>query len=327
MESPMLRMCLAAFAAALALVVAPAAAQSGYPAKPLRFIVPFPPGGATDIITRTIAQKLSEQVGQPVVVENRPGAGGTIGSDLVAKAAPDGYTLLMATTSTHSIGPTLNPKTPYDVERDFAPVCEVATSANVLIVSPALGVNSVRELIAAAKAKPGQLNFASSGTGTIVHLSGELFKSMAGIDIVHVPYKGTALAQPDLMSGQVSMIFDNIVSAMPNIKSGKVKALAISARKRSPLVPDLPTVGEAGLPGFTSDAYFGVFVPAATPREIVDRLNRELVKAVTSADVREQLARQGAEPVGGTPAALAAAVKADTEKWARVIRQANVRLE
>jgi tripartite-type tricarboxylate transporter receptor subunit TctC len=327
MESPMLRMCLAAFAAALALVVAPAAAQSGYPAKPLRFIVPFPPGGATDIITRTIAQKLSEQVGQPVVVENRPGAGGTIGSDLVAKAAPDGYTLLMATTSTHSIGPTLNPKTPYDVERDFAPVCEVATSANVLIVSPALGVNSVRELIAAAKAKPGQLNFASSGTGTIVHLSGELFKSMAGIDIVHVPYKGTALAQPDLMSGQVSMIFDNIVSAMPNIKSGKVKAVAISARKRSPLVPDLPTVDEAGLPGFTSDAYFGVFVPAATPREIVDRLNRELVKAVTSADVREQLARQGAEPVGGAPAALAAAVKADTEKWARVIRQANVRLE
>ena len=323
----MFRTLLAAFAAALSLATAPAVAQSGYPAKPLRFIVPFPPGGATDLITRVIAQKLSEQLGQPVVVENRPGAGGAIGSELVAKAAPDGYTLLMATTSTHSIGPTLNPKTPYNVERDFAPVCEVATSTNVLVVSPALGVNSVGELIAAAKAQPGRLNFASSGTGTIVHLSGELFKNMAGIDIVHVPYKGTALAQPDLMSGQVSMIFDNIVSAMPNIKSGKVKALAVSARKRSPLVPDLPTVAEAGLPGFASDTYFGVFAPAATPREIVERLNRELVKAVMNAEVREQLARQGAEPVGGTPAQLAAAVRVDTEKWARVIRQANVRLE
>ncbi len=321
------RMLLAIAAALLTLTAAPAAAQPAYPSKPLRFIVPFPPGGATDIITRVIAQKLAEQVGQPVVVENRPGAGGAIGSELVAKAAPDGYTLLMATTSTHSIGPTLNPKTPYNVERDFAPVSEVATSTNVLTVSPALGVGSVKALIAAAKAKPGQFNFASSGNGTIVHLTGELFKSMAGIDVVHVPYKGTALAQPDLMSGQVSMLFDNIVSAMPNVKSGKVKALAVTGRKRSTLLPELPTVIEAGVPGFASDAYFGVFVPAATPRPIVERLNRELAKALQSAEVREQLARQGAEPVGGTPAELAATVKAETEKWARVIKQANVKLE
>jgi tripartite-type tricarboxylate transporter receptor subunit TctC len=323
----MLRPLIAGLAVVLACAATPAAAQGGYPSKPLRFVVPFPPGGATDIITRVIAQKLAEQVGQPVVVENRPGAGGAIGSELVAKAAPDGYTLLMATTSTHSIGPTLNPKTPYNVERDFAPVSEVATSTNVLVVSPALGAGSVKELIGIAKAKPGQLNFASSGNGTIVHLTGELFKSMAGIDIVHVPYKGTALAQPDLMSGQVSMLFDNIVSAMPNVKSGKVKALAVTGRKRSPLLSELPTVIEAGVPGFASDTYFGVFVPSATPREIVERLNRELVRAVTSPEVREHLGRQGAEPVGSTPAELAATVKADTEKWARVIRQANVRLE
>jgi tripartite-type tricarboxylate transporter receptor subunit TctC len=314
-------------AAVLCLAIAPALAQTGYPAKPLRWIVPFPPGGATDIITRVIAQKLGEQVGQPVVVENRPGAGGAIGSELVAKSAPDGYTLLMATTSTHSIGPTLNPKTPYNVERDFAPVTEAATSTNIVVVSPALGVNSVQELIALARRKPGELNFASSGNGTIVHLSGELFKSMAGIDIVHVPYKGTALAQPDLMSGQVSMIVDNIVSAMPNIRSGKVKALAVTAKTRSSLAPELPTVAEAGVPGFTSDAYFGVFVPAATPREIVQRLNRELVKAVQSTEVKEQLARQGAEAVGGSPGELAAVVKAETEKWARVIKQANVKVE
>ena len=314
-------------AAVLCFAIHPAVAQTSYPAKPLRWIVPFPPGGATDIITRVIAQKLGEQVGEPVVVENRPGAGGAIGSELVAKSAPDGYTLLMATTSTHSIGPTLNPKTPYNVERDFAPVTEAATSTNILVVSPALGVGSVQELIALARRKPGELNFASSGNGTIVHLSGELFKSMAGVDIVHVPYKGTALAQPDLMSGQVSMIVDNIVSAMPNIRSGKVKALAVTAKARSSLVPDLPTVIEAGVPGFTSDAYFGVFVPAATPREIVQRLNRELVKAVQSTEVKEQLARQGAEAVGGTPEQLAAVVKAETEKWARVIIQANVKVD
>jgi tripartite-type tricarboxylate transporter receptor subunit TctC len=308
-------------------VAAPAFAQATYPAKAIRFVVPFPPGGATDIITRVIAQRLAGELGQPVVVENRPGAGGAIGSDLVAKAAPDGYTILMATTSTHSIGPTLNPKIPYNVERDFAPVVQIAVAPNVVVVSPALGVDSVRELVALAKAKPGQLNFASSGTGTIVHLSGELFKSMAGVDMVHVPYKGTALAMPDLMSGQVSMVVDNIASALPHIRSGKVKALAVTTPGRSALLPELPTVAESGLPGYASDAYFGVFAPAGTPREVVARLNAELGKALASAEVREQLARHGAEPVGGPPERLAATVKAETEKWAKVIGQANVKLE
>ncbi len=315
------------FAAALLLVPAAVCPQLGYPSKPIRFVVPFPAGGATDTITRVIAQKLAEQVGQPVIVDNRPGAGGAIGSEAVARAAPDGYTLLMATTSTHSIGPALNPKTPYDVERDFAPLSQAATATNVLIVTPGLGVNAVKELIAAAKMKPGQLNYASSGSGTIVHLTGELFKSMAGIDIVHVPYKGTGLAIPDVISGQVAMIFDSVVSAMPHIKSGKVKALAISSPRRSALVPDLPTVAESGLPGFASDTYFGVFAPARTPEVIVARLNRELVKAVQSADVKEQLGRQGAEPVGSTPEQLAAVVKSETEKWAKVIKQANVKVD
>jgi tripartite-type tricarboxylate transporter receptor subunit TctC len=314
-------------AAALALASAAAVAQSAFPSKPIRFIVPFPAGGATDTITRVIAQKVAAELGQPVIVENRPGAGGAIGSETVAKSAPDGYTILMATTSTHSIGPALNPKTPYNVERDFAPVSQVAAATNVLLVAPNLGVDSVKALVALAKAKPGQLNYASSGNGTIVHLTGELFRSAAGIDIVHVPYKGTGLAIPDVMSGQVALIFDSVVSAMPHVRSGKVKALAITSPKRSALVPDLPTVAESGLPGFASDTYFGVFAPAGTPPDVVARLNRELVKAVQSPDVREQLGRQGAEPVGGTPAELAAVVRAETGKWTKVIRQANVKLE
>jgi tripartite-type tricarboxylate transporter receptor subunit TctC len=290
-------------------------------------VVPFPAGGATDILSRVIGQKLSEQVKQPVVIENRPGAGGAIGAEAVARSAPDGYTLLMATTSTHSIGPTLNPKTPYNVERDFAPVSEVARATNILVVSPVLNVGSVKELIAAARAQPGKLNFASSGNGTIVHLTGELFRSTAGIDIVHVPYKGTALSIPDLINGNVSMLFDNIVSAQPNLKAGKVKALAVTSRNRSSFMPELPTVAESGLPGFESDTYFGVFVPAATPREIVARLSAELARAVQSPEVREALARQGAEAVGSTPEQFAATVRAETAKWAKLIRDAGVKPE
>lgn len=319
---------IAACAAAMLLGSAPGAAVAqGYPAKAIRFVVPFPPGGATDIITRTVAQKLSEQLGQPVVVDNKPGAGGAIGSDLVAKAAPDGYTILMATTSTHSIGPALNARLPYNPERDFAPVSLVATSPNLLVVTPAIPVNNLKEFIAYARAHPGQLNFASSGTGTIVHLSGELFKRMAGLDMVHVPYKGTALAVPDLINGQVTMIFDNIVSAMPQVKSGKVKVLAITSAKRSSLVPEVPTMAEAGLPGYTSDTYFGVFAPAGTPKEIVDRLAREIARAVNAPEVRDRLAAQGAEAVGGPPAELAAAVRGDAEKWGRVIKEAGVKVE
>ena len=309
----------------LLFAAAPVGAQT-YPSKPIRWIVPFPTSGATDILTRTIAHKLSEALGQPVIVDNKPGAGGALGSDLAAKAAPDGYTLLMATTSTHSIGPALQ-KLPYDAQRDFAAISIVADATNVLIVSPQLGVNSVRELIALAKSKPGQLNYSSSGAGSIVHLSGERFKSMTGTDIQHIPYKGTALAIPDIINGQIGLMFDSIVSVMPHIRSGKVKALAISSQKRSALLPELPTMTEAGVPGYVSDTYFGVFAPAGTPHEIILRLNAELVKIVHGADTKERLMKLGAEPVGSTPEKLAEMVKTENVKWAKVIKDAGVKIE
>jgi len=315
----------ALLAGALLLAAGPVAAQA-YPSKPIRWIVPFPASGATDILTRTIAQKLAEALGQPVIVDNKPGAGGALGSDLVAKAPPDGYTLLMATTSTHSIGPALQ-KLPYDAQRDFAAISEVADSTNVLIVSPLLGVNSVRELVALAKSRPGQLNYSSSGTGSVVHLSGERFKSMTGTDIQHIPYKGTALAIPDIINGQIALMFDNIVSVMPHIRSGKVKALAISSQKRSALLPELPTMTEAGVPGYISDTYFGVFAPAGTPHDIVARLNAELVKIVHGAETKERLLKLGAEPVGSTPEHLAALVKSENAKWGKVIRDAGIKLD
>ncbi len=246
-----------------------------------------------------LAQKLGELLGQ-LVVENRPGAGGTIGSEMAAKAAPDGYTILLATTSTHSIGPALNPKMPYDAKKDFAPVIHLADATNVLIASPTLPVNNLKELIAYAKANPGRLNFGSSGNGTIVHLTGEQFKAATGTFIVHIPYKGTALSIPDLIAGQIAFVFDNIASALPHIRGGKVKTLGISALKRSPLVPDIPTMDEAGLKGFESNTYFGVFAPAGTPA-LIQRLNTEINKALQAPDFRERLGALGAEPVGGPP--------------------------
>jgi len=309
----------------LALAAAAAQAQS-YPTRAVRLVVPFPASGATDILARVIAEKLAESLGEPVPVENRPGAGGSLGSALVAKAAPDGYTLLMATTSTHSIGPALQ-KLPYDPEKDFAPVCLIANAAGVLVVSPALGISSPQELIALAKAKPGELNFSSSGTGTIVHLSGELFVSMAGVKMQHVPYKGTALAAADIKSGQIAMMIDNIVSAIPFMKSGMQKGLAVTSAKRSEVLPELPTLAESGVPGYESVAYFAIFAPAGTPPEIVKRLNADLVKIVHTPQVKAKLLELGADPVGSTPEALAATVRAERAKWARVIKEANVKTE
>lgn len=304
----------------------PASAQS-YPTKPIRLVIPFPAGGATDIVTRAIAVKLGDGLAQPVVVDNKPGAGGAIGSDLVARAAPDGYTILLTTTSTHSVGPALNPRLPYNVERDFMPVTHVADATNVLLVSQAVPAKSVRELVALAKEKPGGLAFGSSGTGTIVHLSGELFKSLAGVDLLHVPYKGTQLAIPDVISGQVALIFDNIASALPHVRSGKVRALAVTSAKRSSLLPDLPTMIEAGVPGYVSDTYFGVFAPTGTSREIVARLNQELNRVIRQPDLRERFANQGIEPVGGTPEQFAQVIRSETAKWGKVIRDANVKVE
>jgi tripartite-type tricarboxylate transporter receptor subunit TctC len=315
-----MRVIFAVIAAALA---GTAHAQS-YPSQPIRFVVPFPVSGATDILARVIGQKLSEALGQPVPIDNKPGAGGTIGSAFVAKAAPDGYTILMATTSTHSIGPALQ-KLPYDAEKDFAPISLIANAAGVLVVSPALGVNSPRELIALAKAKPGQLNFASSGTGTIVHLSGELFNKMAGVQMQHVPYKGTALAATDIKSGQIAMMIDNIVSAMPLIKSGVQKPLAVTSAKRSDVLPDLPTLADSGVPGYESVAYFAVFAPAGTPAPIAQRLSAELMKIVRAPDVKAKLLELGSDPVGSTPEALAQVRRAEYAKWSKVIQEAGVK--
>ncbi len=315
-----------AFAAlCLALAAFDCVAQ-GYPNKALKIIVPFPPAGATDVVTRFVAQKLGERWNQSVVVENRPGAGGAIGSDLVAKSPPDGYTLLMATTSTHSIGPTLS-KTPYDPIKDFAPIIHVADVPNVLVVSPMLPVKDLKELIALAKSKPGQLNFASSGNGTIVHLNAELFKMLAGVDMQHIPYKGTALATPDLASGQISMLFDSLASVMPNIRSGRAKPLALNARGRSPLLPDVPTFAEAGMPAFDRYTWFGMFAPSGTPREIVARVHGDVAALLHAPDLLERFASVGAEPVGGTQEQFTARILADTAKWAQVIRTAKVRIE
>jgi tripartite-type tricarboxylate transporter receptor subunit TctC len=308
--------------------IVPVLAQAqGWPSRPVHFIVPFPAGGPTDIVARSIGSKLSDSLAQAVIMDNKPGAGGAIGSDFVAKSAPDGYTILMGTTSTHSVGPALNPKLPYSVELDFIPVSHLANTTMILVVSPRAEVNSVRELVALARLKPGRLNYASSGVGTIPHLSGEMFRSMAGIDIVHVPYKGVSLAIPDLLSGQVTMMFDTVATALAQIKSGKIKGLAVGSSRRSAIVPDIPTIAESGLAGFDADAYYGVFAPAGTPNEIVLRLNRELARIVHLREVKEQLARQSTESIGSTPEQFAQFLRAESAKWGKVIREAGVRME
>jgi tripartite-type tricarboxylate transporter receptor subunit TctC len=299
----------------------------GWPTRPLRLVAPYAAGGPIDISARLLAAKLQDFLGQPVVVENRPGAGGAIGSEMTAKAPPDGYTIQMATVSTHSIGPALNPKTPYNVKRDFVPVIHLADSTNVLIVAPNLPVNNLKELIAYGKANPGKLNFSSSGNGTIVHMTGEMFKMQTGIFAVHIPYKGTALAIPDLIAGQISFMFDNVSSALPHVKGGKVKTFGVSQLKRSPLMPEIPTMDEAGLKGFESNTFFGVFAPAGTPAPIVQRLNAEINKALQTQEFRERLAANGAEPVGGTPEQFARVIDSEAVKYAAVIKRAGIKPE
>ncbi len=302
------------------------AAAQGYPNKPVKMLVPFPPAGATDAVARFVGLKLGERWGQTVVIENRAGAGGSIGSDLAAKSAPDGYTLLMATTSTHSIGPSLS-KLPYDPIKDFAPIIHVADVPNVLLVSPTLSVKTVKELVALAKSKPGQLNYGSSGPGTIVHLNAELFKLISGTDIQHVPYKGTALAIPDLANGQIAMLFDSLASAMPHIKSNRGRPIAVNAGRRSPLLPEVPTLAEAGMPEFNTNTWFGLFAPAGTPKEIVAKVREDVMAALQSADLRERFASVGAEPVGGTSEQFTARILSDTNRWAQVIKAAKVKIE
>jgi tripartite-type tricarboxylate transporter receptor subunit TctC len=304
----------------------PAKAQD-YPSKPIRLVVPFAAGGATDVLARLVGERLTASLGQQVVVDNRPGAGGNIGSDIVARAEPDGYTILMGAVGTHAINPSLYPKMPYDPVKDFAPVTLVASVPNVLVVNPEVPANSVQELIDLAKAKPGELNFASSGNGTSIHLSGELFKAMTGTDIVHVPYKGSGPAVTDLLGGQVQMMFDNMPSSLPHVKAGKLRALGVTSAKRSPALPEVPTIAEAGVPGYDATSWFGILAPAGTPEPVVTRLQGAIVQALGEPEMRQRMADLGAEPVGDTPAEFGQFITAELAKWAKVVNDAGVKLE
>ena len=318
----------ASLSAALALSAPHAAAAAEpYPARPVRFVVAFPPGGGTDIIARSIAQKLGERLGQQVLVDNRPGAGGNIGTDIVAKSSPDGYTLLMGSAGPLAINASLFARMPFDPIKDLAPVTLAASTPNVLVVHPSLPAATVRELIALAKARPGEINFASSGHGTPAHLAGELFNSMAGVKLIHVPYKGAAPALADLLGGQVQLMFSNMPPALPHVKDGKLRALAVTSLKRSPAAPDLPTVDEIALPGFEANTWHGVVVPAGTPGAIVARLNREIVAILHLPDVVERLSGQGAEALGSTPEEFAAYIKSESVKWAKVVRDSGAKAE
>jgi tripartite-type tricarboxylate transporter receptor subunit TctC len=316
----------AALVIVLAVIAAGTSAQT-YPTRPIRLVVPFPAGGTTDILAREVGQRLSVSLGQPVVVDNRPGAAGNIGSDLVAKSAPDGYTLLMCTVSTHAINPNLYAKLPYDHVKDFAPVILVAGVPNVLEVTPSLPVNTVSDLIKLAKEKPGQINFASSGSGTSIHLSGELFKTMAGVDMTHVPYKGSAPAITDLMGGQVQVMFDNLPSSLQQIKAGKLRAIAVTSAQRAPALPNVPTIAESGLAGFEASSWFGVVAPAGTPQAIIARINADVNQWLQSPDAKEKLLAQGAAAAGGTPEQFAAYIRTETEKWAKVVKASGAKVD
>ena len=306
---------------------APVSAQDKWPSKPIKYIVPFPPGGTTDTLARVIAQKLSVSLGQQVLVDNKPGAGGNIGSDFVAKSPPDGYTILGGTISSHSINPSIYSKMPYDAVRDFIPITLIGTNANVLIVHPENPARNLAEFIAQSKAKPGTVNFASAGTGTSQHLSGELFKNMAGIDMVHVPYRGSAPAIQDVMGGQVTMMFDTMIVAGPQIKAGTVKALGVTSTRRVKGYENIPTLNEAGVPGYEVVSWQGIFAPAGTPKEIVQRLNAELVKILRMPDVRERFEGLGLDIVGNTSEEFAVFQKAEIAKWAKVVKGANIKAD
>jgi tripartite-type tricarboxylate transporter receptor subunit TctC len=310
---------------ALALSAAPVAAV--YPDKPLRLVAPFPPGGSVDLVGRHLAQRLSENLKQRVVVDNRPGAGGGIGAALVAKATPDGYTLLLGGVSTHGINPTLYPDLPYDPVRDFAPICLLVTMPNVVVVNPALPLRSLSDLVAYARAHPGQVTYASSGNGTTLHLAGEMFMRAANIKMVHVPYRGGAPALADLLGGQVQVMFDNIPISLQMVRSGKLRALAVTGARRSPAVPDLPTVAESGYPGYAVISWQGLFAPAGTPAPIITKLNQEVRKVLLDQDLREQLSRDGIETAGNSPVELAAFVRAEIARWAKIVRDSGAKLD
>lgn len=309
----------------LAAPVPPGSAQ-GYPSRAVRVVAPFPPGGGTDLFARAVAQKLTSSLGQTFVVDNRAGAGGMIGADLIAKAPPDGYSLLITSSSTHSINPHLTRKMPYDALRDFVPVINIASAPNVLVLHPSVPVRTVADLIKLAKSRPGALNYASNGTGTLSHLTGEMFKLQAGISLVHIPYKGGPPAVIDLVAGQVSALFAAAPTVLPQVRAGKLRAIAVTGARRSASTPDLPTVAET-LPGFDSVQWWAMFAPAGTAADIVERLNGEVARIVTDSEVKARFAAEGAEPAGGSAREFAAFVKADYDKWGKLVKAIGIRPE
>ncbi|GAA6121741.1 tripartite tricarboxylate transporter substrate binding protein [Acidovorax sp. FG27] len=317
---------LLAAAAACALWPTLAAAQA-FPTKPITIIVPFAAGGTTDILARVIAQGLTAELGQSVVVDNRAGAGGNIGGQAAARAPADGYTLFMGTVGTHAINAALYKKMPFDPVKDFAPLTRVANVPNLLVANPAQPFKTVQELIAYAKANPGKINFGSSGSGSSIHLSGELFKSMAKVDMQHVPYKGSAPAVTDLLGNQIAIMFDNMPSAIQHVRSGKLRAIAVTTAKRSPELPDVPTIAEAGVPGYEATSWFGMFAPAATPAPIVGQLNKALVKVLAQPDIKKKINEQGAETAGETPEQFAAFIQQEAVKWGKVVRESGASVD
>jgi tripartite-type tricarboxylate transporter receptor subunit TctC len=326
------RAVLAGLTAGGAAIAMPALAQGAWPNKPVRIVVPFAAGGTTDILARAIAPELSKAFGQQFIVDNKAGAGGNVGAEIVARSAPDGYTLLMGTVGTHGINRALYPKLPYDPVKDFAPVTLVAGVPNVMEMptgkAQALGIANVADFIKYAKAHPGKLNMASSGNGTSIHLAGELFKSMTGTYLVHFPYRGSGPALLDMVSGQMDVMFDNLPSSLPQIKAGKLKALAVTSRVRSAALPDVPTVEEAaGLKGFDATSWFGLLAPAGTPADIVNRIQQEVAKSLNAPEIKEKLLAQGAIPSGNTPAEFAKHIEAEHAKWAKVVKESGAKVD
>jgi len=311
---------------AVAVTGATCAVAATYPEKPVRMVVPFPPGGGTDVVARAIALKLTEQWGQSVVVDNRPGAASMVGTEMLARAVPDGYTLGFVSMS-HTINPSIYKKLPFDPIADFSPVALAATAPNVLVVNPGVGAKSVAELVQIAKARPGKLNFPSSGNGGVSHLSMEMFRYAAGIDIVHVPYRGAGPALTALLANETQLMMATTPVALPQMKAGRLIALATTGLKRSSLAPEIPTVAEAGYPGFEADTWYGMLAPAKVPPVLVNQANAAVTKMLTQADFKERLAHEGAQPAGGTPAQFAAHIKSEIEKWAKIVRMARVKIE
>ena len=308
-------------------LLATAALAQSYPAKPIRLIVPFAAGGGNDNVARLVGKHLSDSLGQQLVIDNRPGAGGVLGAELAAKAVPDGYTLFLGGVGSHAVNPNLNVSLPYDPIRDFAPVALLAQAPLVLVVHPSVPADSITAFVALARSRPGQLNYASNGNGSSSHLAAVMFDSMTGVDMVHVPYKGLSPALTDLLSGRVQLMFSSVVAILPHIKAGKLRGLAVTGSRRLASMPNLPTIAESGLPGYEASSWYGVLAPAGTPREIVARLNAELVKALAQPEVRTSLLAEGAEPIGGSPEQFAAHIRSEMERLGKLIREAKIRLE